>query len=94
MARILVIEDEVDLCEILQFNLEQDGHQVDIAHSAEAAMKMDISSYDLLLLDVMLGGISGFRLASILRENPPPLIYYYLHYCGVRVPMWSEVWAA
>ena len=41
MARILVIEDEVDLCEILQFNLEQDGHQVDIAHSAEAAMKMD-----------------------------------------------------
>ena len=70
MARILVIEDEVDICEILQFNLEQDGHQVDIANSAETAMKMDISSYDLLLLDVMLGGISGFRLASILRENP------------------------
>jgi two-component system alkaline phosphatase synthesis response regulator PhoP len=70
MARILVIEDEIDLCEILQFNLEQDGHQVDIANSAEAAMKMDIPSYDLLLLDVMLGGISGFRLASLLRENP------------------------
>ncbi len=70
MARILVIEDEMDLCEILQFNLEQDGHKVDIANSAETAMKMDISSYDLLLLDVMLGGISGFRLASILRENP------------------------
>lgn len=70
MARILVVEDEVDLCEILQFNLEQDGHQVDIANSAEEAMKMDISSYDLLLLDVMLGGISGFRLATLLRENP------------------------
>ncbi|HPH53835.1 MAG: response regulator transcription factor [Bacteroidales bacterium] len=70
MARILVIEDEVDLCEILQFNLEQDGHQVDITNSAESAMKMDIASYDLLLLDVMLGGISGFRLASLLRENP------------------------
>jgi DNA-binding response OmpR family regulator len=70
MARILVVEDEVDLCEILQFNLEQDGHQVDIANSAEEAMKMDIPSYDLLLLDVMLGGISGFRLATLLRENP------------------------
>ncbi|NLB67811.1 MAG: response regulator transcription factor [Bacteroidales bacterium] len=70
MARILVVEDEVDLCKILQFNLEQDGHQVDIANSAEEAMKMDIPSYDLLLLDVMLGGISGFRLATLLRENP------------------------
>ena len=70
MARLLVVEDEVDLCEILQFNLEQDGHQVDIANSAEEAMKMDIPSYDLLLLDVMLGGISGFRLATLLRENP------------------------
>ena len=70
MAHILVVEDEVDLCKILQFNLEQDGHQVDIANSAEEAMKMDIPSYDLLLLDVMLGGISGFRLATLLRVNP------------------------
>ncbi len=70
MARILIVEDEADLCEIMQFNLEQEGHKVDVAYSAEAALKMDISSYDLLLLDVMLGGISGFHMASLLREDP------------------------
>ena len=51
--RILVVDDEEDLCEILKFNLENEGYEVDTANSAEEAMKMDISSYHLILLDVM-----------------------------------------
>ncbi|HLP04892.1 MAG TPA: response regulator transcription factor [Paludibacter sp.] len=68
--RILVVDDEEDLCEILQFNLETEGYAVDVAYSAEEAMKKDLSSYNLLLLDVMMGEMSGFRLARTLRENP------------------------
>lgn len=68
--RILVVDDEEDLCEILQFNLEVDGFHVDTAFSAEEALKMDIASYDLLLLDVMMGEISGFKMARALKENP------------------------
>ena len=55
--RILVVDDEEDLCEILKFNLENEGYEVDTANSAEDALKMDISTYDLLLLDVMMGEI-------------------------------------
>ncbi|MEI6751679.1 MAG: response regulator transcription factor [Paludibacter sp.] len=68
--RILVVDDEEDLCEILQFNLETEGYQVDVAYSAEAAMKKDLTVYNLLLLDVMMGEISGFRMARTLSENP------------------------
>ena len=65
--RILVVDDEEDLCEILKFNLENEGYEVDTAHSAEEALKMDIGSYSLLLLDVMMGEISGFKMASLLK---------------------------
>ncbi len=68
--RILVVDDEEDLCEILQFNLETEGYQVDVAYSAAEALKKDMNNYSLLLLDVMMGEISGFRLARILSENP------------------------
>ncbi|MBV5282794.1 MAG: response regulator transcription factor [Paludibacter sp.] len=68
--RILVVDDEEDLCEILQFNLETEGYQVDVAYSAEEALKKDISEYNLLLLDVMMGEMSGFKMARALRENP------------------------
>lgn len=67
--RILVVDDEEDLCEILKFNLENEGYEVDTANSAEEALKTDISAYDLLLLDVMMGEISGFRLASLLKKE-------------------------
>lgn len=53
--RILVVDDEEDLCEILKFNLENEGYEVDTANSAEEALKMDLEKYDLLLLDVMMG---------------------------------------
>ena len=68
-TRILVVDDEEDLCEILKFNLENEGYEVDTANSAEEALKMDISSYHLILLDVMMGEISGFKMANMLKKN-------------------------
>ena len=70
MKRILVVDDEQDLCEILKFNLETEGYEVETANSAEEALEMDIASFDLLLLDVMMGGMSGFQLAKQLKGNP------------------------
>lgn len=67
--RILVVDDEEDLCEILKFNLETEGYTVDVAHSAEEALTMRLASYDLLLLDVMMGGMSGFVLMRELRND-------------------------
>lgn len=68
-SRILVVDDEQDLCEILKFNLETDGYQVETANSAEEALEKDIASYNLLLLDVMMGGMSGFQLAKQLKNS-------------------------
>mgnify|MGYP004576528691 FL=1 len=69
-SNILVVDDEQDLCEILKFNLETEGYNVEMANSAEEALDMGIEKYDLLLLDVMMGGMSGFALAKRLKENP------------------------
>lgn len=66
---ILIVDDEKDLCEILQFNLESEGFTIDIAHSGEEALKKPIEKYDLILLDVMMGGISGFKVANLLRKD-------------------------
>ena len=67
--RILVVDDEQDLLEILKFNLETEGYEVQTATSAEEAQTLDIASFD-LLLDVMMGGMSGFALARLLKANP------------------------
>lgn len=67
--RILVVDDEEDLCEILKFNLENEGYEVDTANSAEEALQMNISSYHLLLFDVMMGEISGFKMANLLKKD-------------------------
>lgn len=67
--RILVVDDEEDLCEILKFNLENEGFWVDTANSAEEALKLDLTRYNLLLLDVMMGEISGFKMASMLKKD-------------------------
>lgn len=68
-SRILVVDDEQDLCEILKFNLETEGYQVETVNSAEEALEKDIASYNLLLLDVMMGGMSGFQLAKQLKNG-------------------------
>ncbi len=67
---ILVVDDEMDLCEILKFNLETEGYRVETANSAEEALTLDIPSFDLLLLDVMMEGMSGFSLAKRLKADP------------------------
>lgn len=67
--RILVVDDEQDLCEILKFNLETEGYEVETAGSAEEALTLDITSFDLLLLDVMMGEMSGFALARKLKSE-------------------------
>ena len=67
--KILVVDDEEDLCEILKFNLEQAGFSVDTALSAEEALTMNVGDYDLLLLDVMMGEISGFKMADIIKKS-------------------------
>ena len=67
--RILIVDDEEDLCEILQYNLSNEGYGTDTAHSAEEALKKPIMNYDLLILDVMMGQMSGYKLADIIRKD-------------------------
>jgi two-component system alkaline phosphatase synthesis response regulator PhoP len=67
--RILIVDDEEDLCEILQYNLGNAGYQTEVAHSAEEALKRSLFSFDLILLDVMMGPMSGFKLADKLRKE-------------------------
>ena len=74
--RILVVDDEPDLRDILQCNLEAAGYEVNTAASAEEALPLMSGNPDLLLLDVMMGGMSGFALAKLLREEQ-----------GVKVPI-------
>ncbi|ASB48923.1 response regulator transcription factor [Alkalitalea saponilacus] len=68
-ARILVVEDEQDICEILKFNLESEGFSVSVANSAEEALTMKPEKFDLFLLDIMMGKMSGFRLAEVLKKE-------------------------
>ena len=67
---ILVVDDEQDLCEILKFNLEMEGYEVDTANSAEEVLEIGAEKYDLLLLDVMMGAMSGFALEKKLKDEP------------------------
>ena len=70
MQKILIVDDEESICEILQFNLEIEGYEADVAYSAEQALKMDLKSYSLILLDIMMGGMSGFKMAQLLKKDP------------------------
>lgn len=68
-TKILVVDDEKDLCEILQFNLESEGFHIEVAYSGEEALNKSLEHFDLLLLDVMMGGMSGFKLADKIRKE-------------------------
>ncbi len=68
--KILIVDDEETLCEVLKLNLQNEGYDVDIAISAEQALTYDVRSYDLILLDIMMGEISGFQMAKILKAEP------------------------
>lgn len=68
--KILIVDDEESLCEILQFNLEVEGYEADVAYSAEQAMEMHPEQFSLILLDVMMGEMSGFRMAQVIKSKP------------------------
>lgn len=68
-SKILVVDDEQDLREILEFNLTSEGYEVDVAASAEEALEMPLENYNLILLDVMMGGITGYKMADMVRKK-------------------------
>ena len=67
--RILIVDDEETLCEVLKINLEDEGYDVDIAFSAEQALTLDLQQYSLILLDIMMGEISGIKMAKMMKAN-------------------------
>lgn len=67
-ARILVIDDEESICDILQYNLTKEGYEVDTAYSAEEALELDLAKYQLFIVDIMMGDLSGFDFAKRLRN--------------------------
>lgn len=69
-TKILIIDDEESLCEILRFNLQKDGYEVDTAYSAEEALSRDLSPYDLFIVDIMMDKLSGFDFAGRVKNIP------------------------
>lgn len=67
--RILIVDDEETLCDALAFNLEAEGYEVETAYSAEEALTLVLAKFDLVLLDIMMGEISGTQLARIMKAN-------------------------
>lgn len=68
--KILVVDDELDICEILKYNLETEGFEVVTAYSAEEALELPLQDFSLILLDVMMGEMSGFQMVRRLKNNP------------------------
>jgi DNA-binding response OmpR family regulator len=68
--KILVVDDELDICEILQYNLETEGYEVVTANSAEEALEVPLQEFAMIILDVMMGEMSGFQMARKLKDNP------------------------
>ena len=68
--KILIVDDEETLCEVLKLNLEIEGYDVDVAFSAEEALQLDLKGYSLILLDIMMGEISGIKMARMLKADP------------------------
>ncbi|MCY1722582.1 response regulator transcription factor [Prolixibacteraceae bacterium Z1-6] len=69
IPKILIVDDEKDLCEILEFNLSSEGFDTTTAHSAEQALKKSLDEFDLILLDVMMGEMSGYKMADKIRRE-------------------------
>jgi two-component system phosphate regulon response regulator PhoB len=68
--KILIVDDEETLCEVLKLNLEAEGYEVDTAYSAEDALKLRLPQYSLILLDIMMGEMNGLNFARLLKNNP------------------------
>lgn len=69
-VKVLVVDDEQDICEILKFNLECEGYEVTMANSAEEALMLPLEQFGLMLLDVMMGEMSGFAMARRVKQTP------------------------
>lgn len=69
-TKILIVDDEESICEILQYNLELEGYSVTVVSSAEQALKQDIKSFSLIILDIMMKNMNGFEFAKKLKSNP------------------------
>ena len=78
-TKILVIDDEEALCEILKFNLEKEGYEVDCAYSAEEALEMNLKDYSLFMVDIMMDKLSGYDFAKAIRNEeatePTPILF-------------------
>ncbi|MBA2355862.1 MAG: response regulator transcription factor [Acidobacteria bacterium] len=71
MSRILVVEDDADIAELLRHYLERASHQVDVlAHGSEALARIRDQPPDLVILDRMLPGLDGLEICRLLRANP------------------------
>src|SRR4030042_3354063 len=76
--KILAVDDEEDICEIIKYNLEAEGYKVETAFSAEEALKKPLAKFHLFILDIMMQGLSGFRLADEIRnkrKHEAPIIF-------------------
>lgn len=75
--KILIVDDDKNICEILEFNLKNEGFDIEIAFSAEEALKKLSTQFSLILLDIMMSGISGYKMAEKLRTegNQTPIIF-------------------
>ena len=73
IMKILIVDDEVDICEILQYNLENEGYEVDTVNSAEEALELPLQEYGLFLLDVMMGEMAGLQFARRLKADSATL---------------------
>ncbi|MCZ2393528.1 MAG: response regulator transcription factor [Chitinophagales bacterium] len=75
--KILIVDDDVSICEILEFNLKSEGYTIEVAHSAEEALEKLNADYHLILLDIMMGGMSGYKMAEKVQtsKNRIPIIF-------------------
>jgi CheY-like chemotaxis protein len=69
-TKILIVDDEETLCEVLKLNLEAEGYEADTAYSAEEALQLGLSQYSLILLDIMMGEMNGIQMARRLKDAP------------------------
>lgn len=69
-GKILAIDDEPIVLDLIKFNLENEGYSVDILNSAEEALQLDLSIYDFIIADVKIGKISGIEFANKVKQNP------------------------
>ena len=75
--RILIVDDDSSIAEILEFNLKNEGFEVVTAFSAEEALRKELKGFNLILLDVMMGGMSGYKMAELIRKDDitTPIIF-------------------